>query len=106
MDAEVGRRVHMLMWSTKLTQTDFAPRIGLTQAGLSKKLRGERGWSVGELVSVAAALGTTVAYLVGETLDITGPDSEPVGRTGLEPVTDGLWVAPVTPITASRKRAS
>ena len=66
-DQLAGRRVHMLMWDAKVSQRQLAPRLGMTQAALSKKVRGERGWSIDELLTVAAALKTTVAYLVGET---------------------------------------
>lgn len=66
MDAEVGRRVHMLMWDQGLTQTAFGARVGIDQSSVAKKLRGQRGWSIDELVITARALNTTVAYLVGE----------------------------------------
>ena len=66
-DVVAGRRVHMLMWDAKLSQRRLAPKLGMTQANLSKKVRGERGWSIDELFAVARELGTTVSYLIGET---------------------------------------
>ena len=82
-DAAVGRRVHMLMWDRQLTQTALAPRLGIEQSALSKKLRGQRGWSVDELLAVAAYLQTSVSYLVGETRE----EAPMVHPLGLEPRT-------------------
>lgn len=77
MDAYVGRRVFHLMWDRKMTQTTIATALGVQQPALSKKLRGERGWGIDELVTVASELSTTVAYLVGET-----DEPQPVGSGG------------------------
>ena len=76
VDAEVGRRVHMLMWDRQLTQTEFGSMIGIDQSALAKKLRGTRGWSLDEVVAVARALDVSVAQLFGE-----------VGPAGIEPTT-------------------
>jgi len=70
-DTAVGRRVHMLMWDRQLKQTELAPRLGIEQSALSKKLRGIRPWSLDEVVSVARELRTSVAYLIGEVDDET-----------------------------------
>ncbi|ERG63487.1 hypothetical protein L332_03330 [Agrococcus pavilionensis RW1] len=83
LDVLVGQRVHQLMWSRRISQTDFAPRLGFQQSSLSKKLRGTRGWSLDETAAAARALGTTVAFLIGET-----DDPAPRGRQegdGMEP---------------------
>lgn len=66
IDAEVGRRAHMLMWDAKRKQIDVARAMGITSDGLGRKLKGERGWAVAELVQLADVLGTSVGYLVGE----------------------------------------
>ena len=65
-DVLVGTRVHMLMWERGTKQIALAPKLGITQTGLSKKLKGRVGWSVSDLIAVARELGTTVSYLVGE----------------------------------------
>ena len=65
-DQIAGRKIHMLMWDMKLSQRKLAPQLGLTQSTLSKKIRGECGWSIAELLTVARELNTSVAYLVGE----------------------------------------
>lgn len=66
LDAIVGRRIHLLMWNKKLTQTQFAPRLGMHQSALAKKLRAQRGWSLDEIRSAATELGVSIAYLLGE----------------------------------------
>lgn len=76
MDALIGERVHQLMWRAQMTQTALAPRLGLTQAGLSPKLRGRRGWGTDELVTVARIFGVSVGYLFGEGGD-TGSNLQP-----------------------------
>lgn len=93
MDAEVGRRVHMLMWDKQLTQTAFGAQIGIDQSALAKKLRGQRGWSLDEIATVASVLGVSVSYLFGE--------GDGVGPAGIEPTTstvDDGRLAPVTPL--------
>lgn len=74
LDAFVGRRVHMLMWDTKITQTALSHRLGVDQSTLSKRLRGERGWGLDDLRAIAKELGTNMAFLLGETDD---PESRP-----------------------------
>ena len=69
MDAEIGRRVHMRMFDRRVTGVALAQLLGVDQSGLSKRLRGERGWSAENLRDAAAALETTIAYLVGEVGD-------------------------------------
>jgi transcriptional regulator with XRE-family HTH domain len=66
LDVAVGRRVHMLMWDQKLSQTALSKRLGIAQTTLSKKLHGERGWSLDDLQSIAGALHVSMAYLLGE----------------------------------------
>ena len=40
-DAELGARIHELIWRSRMTQTDLGRAIGVSQASASKKLRGE-----------------------------------------------------------------
>ncbi len=75
LDYEVSRRVNMLMWDRKMTQTALGKRLGVGQSTFSKKVRGELGWSVADLVAVSHVLQTTVAYLVGESDDPNDPKS-------------------------------
>ena len=91
-DAVAGRRIHMLMWDSKLSQRKLAPLLGMTQANLSKKVRGERGWSIDDLLSVSRFFGVSVSYLVGESEnrhpdDPNGDSRSVVHPPGLEPGT-------------------
>lgn len=72
-DAYIGRRVHQLMWDQHISQTALAPQLGMDQSTLGKRLRGTVGWPGPLLVKVAKVLGTTVAYLVGESDDPVPP---------------------------------
>ncbi len=80
MDAIIGRRVHHMMWDRKITQTALAGVLGLQQSALSRKLRGERGWSSDELVAVAGTLHTNVADLFGEYAEGNVDDNEVTRR--------------------------
>lgn len=75
LDYEVSRKVHMLMWENKLTQSALSKKLSVGQSTFSKKVRGELGWSLSDIETVAAALGTTIAYLVGESDDPNDPKS-------------------------------
>jgi transcriptional regulator with XRE-family HTH domain len=55
-DVALGRVIHQAMWDQRITQTRLAVLLGIDQSTLSKKLRGERPWSVRELIDVADAL--------------------------------------------------
>lgn len=78
VESNVNRRIVMLMWDRKLTQTKLANSLGLTQSGLSKKLHGRTGWGVDELATAASVLGTSVSYLFGETENAPTPEGEGV----------------------------
>jgi hypothetical protein len=72
IDGELGRRAHMLMWDYKLSTKSVAASMGIGGDSLGRKLKGERGWAIAEIVSLAAVLDTSVAYLVGEVSDPHG----------------------------------
>jgi len=66
VDAAVGLRVLRRLGAVGMTQWDLAARLGITQATVSRKLRGQRPWFASELVTVAGALGCPVGELFGE----------------------------------------
>ncbi len=72
LDTLVGRKVHMMMWDRRISQTALGRQVGIDQSSLSKRLRGERNWTLDDLRAVATVLGTSIAYLVGETNE--GPE--------------------------------
>ena len=67
IDASIGERAHLLIWRARRTQSSVANEIGVESTGLGKKLKGQNGWAVQEVVNLAAALDKTAAYRVGET---------------------------------------
>lgn len=108
VDADLGRRAHMLMWDQRITNKQLAAMLGVDSTGLGKKLKGERGWALAEIVAIAEVLDTTVSYLVGEA-EHPHPDNpgegDGVPPTGIEPATYGTNVrrlAPVIPIRTDR----
>ena len=68
-DALAGERAHMLMWTRGESQGSVADAVGMERTQLGRKLRGARPWYLSEIVAVARHLGTSVAYLTGETDD-------------------------------------
>lgn len=80
VDAEVGRRIHIMMWDRGLTQTAFGAELGVDQSTLGKKLRGKVGWSLGEIVAVSNLFDVSVSALFGEGPE-TGPDAPNVRPT-------------------------
>lgn len=64
VSAVIGERVHTLMWRRRIEQRTVSAALGMTQPALSRKLRGQRLWSVEELVEVAAYLGVPVTDLL------------------------------------------
>ena len=53
LDAIIGANVHTLMWRTQESQSELAPRWGMSQAALSLKLRGKRPWFADEIDAAA-----------------------------------------------------
>ena len=109
-DAELGRRAHMLIWDAKLKQGEVAAMIGMGSDSLGRKLKGERGWALAEIIDLAAALDTSVAYLAGEE-ENPHPDKpnggSNVGPAGIEPTTstvDQQRLAPVASLDEARRR--
>ncbi len=77
-DVVIGRNIHRLMWDRQLTQTAFGPRIGIAQNTLTRKLRGQRGWSADEIAAAARELRVPVGVLFGLLPDLDS-NQEPAG---------------------------
>lgn len=101
-DTELGKRAHVLIWSSSLTQGKVAKMLGMSSDSLGRKLKGERGWAIAEVIAIAEILGTTVAYLVGETQEAPHPHNTDEGPSeppvGLEPTTCALQGGTFSPI--------
>ena len=63
-NALVGELVHQFMWRQKRSQTDVAAALGIAQSTLSRKLRGERPWEIGELYKLAEILEISIMDLI------------------------------------------
>jgi transcriptional regulator with XRE-family HTH domain len=81
-DVLIGERIHQIMWRQRMTQGQLAARLGLTQTGVSRKIRGERPWFARELLQVAAALNTQVSALLPNPDDFD-PPAVPLPRLDL-----------------------
>lgn len=72
---ESGRLRHLLT-AREISQSELARRVGVTQATIYKLLSGETQGSK-HLHKIAHELGTTPAYLMGETDDPDSPTPSP-----------------------------
>lgn len=75
-DALIGVRVHSLMFLRHFTQLELAEAIGIGQASLSRKLRGDRPWRAHELILVSHVLRVPLIELFSEVIGRDG-----VGRS-------------------------
>ncbi len=64
IDAEVGKNLHLMMWQRGITQERLARRLGVTQATVSRKIKGRTPWTLTEVYEAAAALGVTPEELL------------------------------------------
>lgn len=60
VNVQVGELVHQHMWRQKVTQTTMADALGIGQPAVARKLRGERPFSVDELLAVASHLNLPI----------------------------------------------
>jgi len=63
---EVAQRVRVRLTLQRRTQSDLAGRLGLSQAGVSRRLAGQVEFTVSELATVAAFLDVPMAELLPE----------------------------------------
>lgn len=66
IDEQVGERVHAAMWRQRRQQIEVAPAVGMNQSTLSRKIRGQRPWSVEEIYRIAEELGVDPTELLPE----------------------------------------
>lgn len=65
--AQVGANVRAEMARRRIPQRQLAEALGLSQAGVSKRLNGLTPWDVNEITVVAESLGVPVSALIGDT---------------------------------------
>lgn len=96
VDQAVGELVHQQMWRRRIPQSKMAGVIGITQSAFSKKLRGARSFSIGELLVLAEVFEVPVTELLPHVEAVPGPDTTPDPGTeppgGIEPPTFSLRV--------------
>lgn len=63
-DEITGELVHQQMWRRKISQREVGLAIGVNQGALGRKLRGERKWTLDEVLAVAAFLQVEVSDLL------------------------------------------
>lgn len=92
----------MLMWDAKRKQIEVARAMGITSDSLSRKLKGERGWAISELVRLAGVLDTSVSYLVGESDTPSSPERRSLVPkvAGSNPVGGSIISFPTSPRAA------
>lgn len=90
----MGERILLRLSDLKITQTELARRVGVTQGTIAQLISG-RIQSSSKLHKIAKALETTPEYLTGETDD---PDAGYVPLPSTEQVAADLGLVPVREI--------
>lgn len=63
-EAEISKRVRVLLAEQKISAAELARRVGLQQSYVSRRMRGDVPWRTPDLALIAAELHVTVADLV------------------------------------------
>ncbi|QBI97722.1 immunity repressor [Gordonia phage Dogfish] len=91
----IGERVHTLMWRQRRTQKELGALLGVDQASISKRLKGDTNWSAFELAATAAWLGESVMALLPE-IEVVGPNDDPDTPAGGAPTRARTWDLRIT----------
>jgi transcriptional regulator with XRE-family HTH domain len=83
-DTLVGERVHAAMWHKRMTQKQLASVLGVGQSAVARKIRGERGWSLDEVLAVARVLDVPVTDLLPDSsyVPVLGDSKGILSQTG------------------------
>ena len=65
MNTQINERIVILLEQSGLTQKELSNKIGVTEAAMSRYLRGEREPKLNVVSNMATALHTTTDYLLG-----------------------------------------
>lgn len=75
----IGERIHAAMWIQRVTQKQVAAALGITQSSIARKLRGERPWSIEDVLTACSLLGLAPADVLPDAGDYAASrDSDPV----------------------------
>lgn len=61
----IGEQIHGVMWRKNVTQAQLAQVLGITQAAISKKVRGKRPFTIEELQVASDHLEVSTLELLG-----------------------------------------
>lgn len=64
LDVAIGERVRLALWRARLTQLQLAEALGVDQAAVSRRLRGQTPWKASDVEVAAKLLDLTVADLM------------------------------------------
>ena len=62
-----AERIALLLFLRKMSQSALARAMGVSVAGISRRMTGATEWGLAETRRVAEVLDTTVAFIAGET---------------------------------------
>lgn len=72
--AIVGKKIHDLLWERRIPQRQLADHIDIDQSTLSRKLRGDRPWTLDEVFSCAGFFDVPLSDLIPERDSFTTTD--------------------------------
>lgn len=67
MSEKISERLKNLMEEKRYSKAEISEKLGIGYSTLWRRLNGERSINIDFLMELASALGTSIAYLVGET---------------------------------------
>ncbi|WP_075728330.1 helix-turn-helix domain-containing protein [Corynebacterium aquilae] len=102
LNAAVGVSINDLMFRNRVTRKQLGEALGITGAGMSKKLLGNAAWTIEDLYAIADFFNVPVETLLPRRVQL--PDAENkktpsqtrggnpnvVAGAGFEPTTSGL----------------
>ncbi len=77
IDERIGSRVRQALAARKLSQKALADQFGQSQAWISRRVRGEVGFSVAELAQAAKLLSVPLDFFIGGA-EVVSSDLTPV----------------------------
>ncbi|MHA2788302.1 helix-turn-helix domain-containing protein [Corynebacterium sp. S7] len=100
LNEAIGAKVDQIMFRRRITRKALGEALGITGAGVSRKLYGQTAWTTEDLYVVADVLGVEVTDLLPRRVEVTTDEKTPseegvnrkklVAGAGFEPTTSGL----------------
>lgn len=89
VNEQLGERVHQLMWRNGVTQAQIGSLLGCTQTAVSRKVHGDREFSISEVLLIAEYFNVPVTDLIAGitvTRQSLSSHTAPVVATGCLPI--------------------